>query len=703
MGIPLPEPITVDTAKSKADSSLTFNKEACLYDRIYIYYGSETGKSLRLATMLTSEFDKDIAIGPIPLDGLPDLLVDSKVDIRALVLIVTSTFGKDNPPTAAQDFERRMKDEVAEKSVRNIDFAVLALGNSAYTESFVAFGHKVENHLQTAGCSRIMTMQVADELKNQQAGYDSFLNILMDEESGVIYVNQNRNKKDTTLDTSEDSYQQATVCFLGSTPVLHRETVEGMEDEMERQLLEKFDDSWESHTHKLGRFMDQFNFIVYPEYQDLISRLTPGDHIALYPSNMDDVVESVYRSVDVNDEDRKEARTQLKYKIDLSRPLGSSQLLELRKLLTDQPSQRIMDLTLKKSTHSNNPSMERLVQILPPGSISMHWISKYCPPIDPRFYSISSLDQKKKIVSITQSVYSFKDTGKAGTTSRWLRSLKAGDKARAIFAPTSFHLPSDKTGPLLCFSTGSGISSFRSFWLSREKRSNPMYLFYGCRKPSELPFSAEIQRLEMQGRMYPFFAYSRIKEGKMRIDELIRNERGAILKLLYNSKTTVYMCGSPDLEATIRDSLVLVLAEGDEFHPGLGTIQSMERLVVMSQANRFIREVYGKASNTDDPMTMMWQESTAKIVRSTSAMHKVGVPREPVYKKASRKMSHLNYRSSALSFRSSTLRRFANDSIFPIDDDSDYDSDDSISGELIMDGTKSGNRTYNPRISVSRL
>ena len=53
-------------------------------------------------------------------------------------------------------------------------------------------------------------------------------------------------------------------------------------------------------------------------------------------------------------------------------------------------------------------------------------------------------------VTITQSAFHFAHSGKAGTTSKWLRlSLIPGDDIEVIFSSTNFHLPQDENAPVI--------------------------------------------------------------------------------------------------------------------------------------------------------------------------------------------------------------------------------------------------------------
>jgi len=317
---------------------------------------------------------------------------------------------------------------------------------------------------------------------------------------------------------------------------------------------------------------------------------------------------------------------------DLSKPLKFDELSFLRDYIQgNERAMSVLDGILTNAGDDSSLSVEKLVQIMPPGSIPIKWILKYVPCIDPRFYSIASVDGRTKTVSIVQSVYTFKGSQKACVASRWLRSLRKGQKVNATFTTTNFRLPQDNDGaPLVLISAGAGIAPHRTFWLSGNR--NPTYLFCGCKSPEELPFSTEINLLKRKGLLHPFIAYTHGSGHKMDLEGLLRQERTTLLDLLHNSRTRLYICGTHEVDARVRNSLVMILAQGNSRHRGMGMAKAMDQLALMCQTKRYVREVYGSAigdTRRSDPTCALWQESTVKVVRALTALEKLEVPVAP--------------------------------------------------------------------------
>ena len=153
-----------------------------------------------------------------------------------------------------------------------------------------------------------------------------------------------------------------------------------------------------------------------------------------------------------------------------------------------------------------------------------------------------------------------------------------------------------------------------------------MHLFFGCRTRSDLPFASEIDSLERAGRINPYIAYSREMSNKMHVQDMLARESEAVLSLLHKPKTCLYICGSPDMAATVQNRLLMILCNGSHSQSGMKMNLAMEKLVVMKQQKRFVTEVYGTISSGDDAMQFAWKEATARVVEITSGLERLVLP-----------------------------------------------------------------------------
>ena len=506
--------------------------------------------------------------------------------------------------------------------MHSTSFAVLSLGNSAYTQSFAQYGIDVHAALEDIGAMPVLNVRVADELMDQELSFDDWRSNLLDSTTGIIYQEDlDAFASVTTKSADMTSKRKVTLSYQGFAQVIQNDS----KNELERLYSEFEHTPWSRVQGILGRSTDLFCFEVDPEQSSQLKDLRPGDHVALYPRNLDDSVDLTLRMVDGTIQSIPGARDVLKMDVDLARPVSTASLAELWSATGNEKAKYIIESVLRNSTKDKTEkSVTDLINELPPGSVPFQWIVSSAPAMDPRFYSIASVSREERTISVCQSVYTFTN-GQAGTTSRWLRSLQADEKATAVFSQTDLHLPADEDAPCIMIATGTGIAPFRSFWMSSAR--NPMYLFFGCRSHSDLPFASEIGFLERAGRVNPFIAYSREMENKMYVQDMLGRESETILSLLHNPKTHLYICGGPDMAITVQNRLLMILCAGSQTQKGVEMSRAMEKLVIMKQQKRFITEVYGAISAGDDAMQFAWKEATSRVVEITAGLERLVLPR----------------------------------------------------------------------------
>ena len=306
-GIKLPEPIQVDISRNI--STLMFQKDRSIYDAILISYGSETGSSLRFATRLATDFRGATNDGVATLNDLPGILkkLSPSETKKTLVLIITSTFGKGNAPVSANTFLSNIK-KMSSDSIKNCDFGLLALGNSAYHETFIQFGKDVCSELERVGCSAVCSLQSADELGNQEDDFGRFRKLFLDEEDGIVYKTDADTQSRGNADHQAGQSKKINIMFrerkhvvsepIDNDPIKHAwESAETSDSAYQR--------FWLKYANTMGNSIDTFKFDIKRDDMHLPSKhdgspgncIKPGDHVAIYPCNVDDVTELVSRMI----------------------------------------------------------------------------------------------------------------------------------------------------------------------------------------------------------------------------------------------------------------------------------------------------------------------------------------------------------------------------------------------------------------------
>jgi len=634
LAIPPLEPLLLtdeECTSSAAINTFNIDKGAAVYDKIIIAYGSETGRSQRFAIRISMDLVDLATTGPISLDDLPSRLPTPGCKGRTLVLVITSTHGKGNAPRQATAFLPMMQDMIsASGTLHDTSFAVFALGCSAYKQSFAAFGYDVYDALESIGAVPVLNCKVGDELMDQERSFTEWREDILDNETGILYKEDIDCYADVSAnvnDSRRDLIAQGMVklTYQGFVQVVKSDTRSALDNiRQERQHI-----SWSSYSSYLGRSTDLFSFQVSQAQSSKLNDLRPGDHIAIYPKNLDDAVDLCMRMVvPPNNLSPVNLQECLKNDVDLSRPVSTAALADLWEITKNERARFVIASMLRKAKKDQtDESVIDLINKLPPGSLPCDWLFSRAPAMDPRFYSIASISTEEGTISICQGVYTF-PSGHTGTTSRWLRSLQADDEAYGVLSQSDLHLPTDEESPVLMIATGTGIAPFRSFWMSNAR--NPLYLFFGCINKKDLPFASEIESLNRAGRLHPFIAYSREINNKLHVQDLVAKESDTVLSLLHNPKSHIYICGSPDMAKGVNERLLMIMCHGNNQYPGMKMAQAMEKLIIMKQCKRFISEVYGTISITDDAIGIAWMEATSNVVKMTIGLKKLNLPRPRV-------------------------------------------------------------------------
>ena len=147
-----------------------------------------------------------------------------------------------------------------------------------------------------------------------------------------------------------------------------------------------------------------------------------------------------------------------------------------------------------------------------------------------------------------------------GVCSNYVCDLKKGDKIEVTgpFGAT-FLMPNDPAANIIMICTGTGSAPFRAFteWRRRTAPNAPgrMLLFFGARRPSDLPYFGPLQKVP-NSLLGKHFAYSRIPgEKKVYVQDLMRVEREELSRLLKSDMTHIYVCGLKGMEQGVDSAL----------------------------------------------------------------------------------------------------------------------------------------------------
>lgn len=147
-----------------------------------------------------------------------------------------------------------------------------------------------------------------------------------------------------------------------------------------------------------------------------------------------------------------------------------------------------------------------------------------------------------------------------GVCSNYVCDLKKGDRIEVTgpFGAT-FLMPNDPAANIIMICTGTGSAPFRAFteWRRRTAPNAPgrMLLFFGARRPSDLPYFGPLQKVP-NSLLGKHFAYSRIPgEKKVYVQDLMRVEQEELSRLLKSDMTHIYVCGLKGMEQGVDSAL----------------------------------------------------------------------------------------------------------------------------------------------------
>lgn len=192
------------------------------------------------------------------------------------------------------------------------------------------------------------------------------------------------------------------------------------------------------------------------------------------------------------------------------------------------------------------------IGIVPPG------VDKDGAPHKMRLYSIASPRHGERPNSNNLALTIKREPH--GVCSNYMCDLKKGDKVEVTgpFGAT-FLMPNDPAANIIMICTGTGSAPFRGFteWRRRTMpgASGRMVLFFGARRPEELPYFGPLQKVP-DSLLSKHFAYSRVPgQPKTYVQDMMRQQDGMLGELLSKPATHIYVCGLKGMEQGVDAAL----------------------------------------------------------------------------------------------------------------------------------------------------
>jgi len=163
-----------------------------------------------------------------------------------------------------------------------------------------------------------------------------------------------------------------------------------------------------------------------------------------------------------------------------------------------------------------------------------------------------------------------------GVCSNYICDLKRGDRVEVTgpFGAT-FLMPNDPAANILMICTGTGSAPFRAFTERRRRTMKEapgrMMLFFGARRPEELPYFGPLQKVP-DGLLRKHFAYSRVPgQPKTYVQHLMQAKANEVGTLLKHPQTHVYLCGLRGMESGVDEAFAAICKDFEADWPQLLT------------------------------------------------------------------------------------------------------------------------------------
>ncbi|CUM62954.1 uncharacterized protein PRCAT00000514001 [Priceomyces carsonii] len=510
-----------------------------------VFYGSQTGTAEDYASKLSKELSSKFGLSVMNVD-FADYEYENFADITddILCFFIVATYGEGEPTDNAIDFVEWMDNEA--DTLSSLRYAVFGLGNSTY-EFYNAIGKKFDTKLEELGAERFAPYGEGDDgqgtmdedfLSWKDSVFDSLKSNLDFEERESVYEPSLKliERLDLSIDSPNVSLGEPDKLYLSHTSDLSKGP---------------FD-----HTHpylsKIVKSKELFNskdrFCVHAEF-DLSNtnlRYTTGDHLAIWPSNCNENIESFLTAFGLGDklDDIFElkaldstvsipfhtpitygavVRHHLEISGDVSRQFISS-------IANFAPSEDAKKETLRLGNdkvafaeeihHKRYNIADALLHISkgePWKDVPFEFIIESISHLQPRYYSISSSSLSEKTSIHITAVVEGEDLGDhiiTGVVTNLLKDIEIvqnGSKDKPLVhydlsgprdlynkfklpvhvRRSTFKLPSSPSVPIILIGPGTGVAPFRGFVRERIVQKNngsevgETILFYGCRTEEE--------------------------------------------------------------------------------------------------------------------------------------------------------------------------------------------------------------------------
>ncbi|KAJ3335594.1 Nitric oxide synthase, inducible [Gonapodya sp. JEL0774] len=524
-----------------------------LLENASILVGTETGNAETLATRFAAILKKyGVHITPVLIENVPESFV-AHCSQKRMVFIFVSTFGDGELPTEAAGCLSELKAS-ATGALNHLSFAVFGLCSSAYPKTFNGAANELSARLTALGATRLGPIGVGDELEDREGAFQQWQQTVF----GALGVTHDRLNDSMTsiklsvLPPQKQTQQWADARITKSNPLF----VDGNRG------------TW--HVELVANGLDY----------------RAGDHLAIMPSNPDDLVNEAALLLRIQDAASVEI---LRTTVDLGGVCPRDLLISLREVAESYGVKVAMDATPISNTTVTTINVlrkffSRVESNCNERPLFDEVMLSGLPTLQPRYYSIASSAKGLIALTVSRDMFNREDGTLAfGLCSDYITRQPISSLLRVMVRRSArFYLPTAFSGPIALVANGTGIAPFRAFiheiasqrheahgdGKSVTAETPQVTLYFGCRSVDELLYHSMIKRA-LRERVISrcVVALSRqdapeadpvpnvetiIYHGHSRIQDVIRADSEGIKGVLASG--LIYVCGSRTMGAGVAEA-----------------------------------------------------------------------------------------------------------------------------------------------------
>lgn len=529
-----------------------------------ILYASESGNAEALA-MKTKKIAQKHGLDAKVFD-----MADVEVDILSKaknLMVFAATWGEGDPPGRAVDFYEALMGDGAPKLDKSVRFAVLALGDTAYTQ-FCATGKAIDARLEALGATRAVDR----------------IDLDLDYAKGASDWTEGALKELAPADAAA-SATVVHVDFGGVGQALEDgEPLFTAENPLEAEIATLI------NLNGTGSTRETWHVEISADAPGF--SYAPGDAIGVIPENDPALSLALAEAVGLGADGEVVKKLRESYDVTtLSRPLieayakltGRTDVAKLANPKAFEGFAADRQLVDLFETYSETLKPEQLYGLL--------------RTLPGRLYSVaSSFAAHPGEAHLLVGAVRWESHGRkrGGVASTYLADRrKIGDPVRIYVKPNRhFRLPEDSARPIIMIGAGTGVAPYRAFVEERAEQgaTGKSWLVFGDRNYTyDFLYQLEWQEHLASGALSRIdVAFSRDQPEKIYVQQRLWEHRAEILKWVEDG-AHIYLCG--DEKGVGRDVDVMlgrILADAAEGDDEAGRAKLKE----LAKAGRYQRDVY---------------------------------------------------------------------------------------------------------------